>query len=223
MDNVFQPFGFGQSIPSQPPWPSLTDRAGSHPLYPPHGFYQQHQHPSAHPSPVPTPGPSNPAQDIQPDPFLSAIDDPQPAIDPPPQHDDQPMDEEPLYVNAKQYYRILKRRLARARLEEVHRLSKQRKVGRLGRLPVPYAYPRPSLTCTNRAISMRCVVHADPAVDSSRLARSPPRKASRWSPPALATRSHLSRWTMTPTRTSRRRTSRRTWTRASDRTRPSLT
>ncbi|KAL1687559.1 CCAAT-binding transcription factor (CBF-B/NF-YA) subunit B-domain-containing protein [Schizophyllum commune] len=36
-------------------------------------------------------------------------------------------DEEPLYVNAKQYFRILKRRVARARLEEVHRLSKQRK------------------------------------------------------------------------------------------------
>lgn len=42
--------------------------------------------------------------------------------------DDPPIDEEPLYVNAKQYYRILKRRVARARLEEVHRLSRQRKV-----------------------------------------------------------------------------------------------
>ncbi|PFH45517.1 hypothetical protein AMATHDRAFT_78008 [Amanita thiersii Skay4041] len=40
---------------------------------------------------------------------------------------DHPIDEEPLYVNAKQYYRILKRRVARARLEEVHRLSRQRK------------------------------------------------------------------------------------------------
>ncbi|KAG8903623.1 Transcriptional activator [Tulasnella sp. 403] len=37
------------------------------------------------------------------------------------------MDEEPLYVNAKQYHRILKRRIARQRLEEVHRLSRQRK------------------------------------------------------------------------------------------------
>ncbi|KAF8322259.1 hypothetical protein DL93DRAFT_2072158 [Clavulina sp. PMI_390] len=36
-------------------------------------------------------------------------------------------DEEPLYVNAKQYHRILKRRAARARLEELHRLSKERK------------------------------------------------------------------------------------------------
>ena len=38
------------------------------------------------------------------------------------------VDEEPLYVNAKQYHRILKRRAARARLEELHRLSKERKV-----------------------------------------------------------------------------------------------
>jgi nuclear transcription factor Y alpha len=42
--------------------------------------------------------------------------------------EDAPMDEEPLYVNAKQYYRILKRRVARARFDELHRLSKQRKV-----------------------------------------------------------------------------------------------
>ena len=39
------------------------------------------------------------------------------------------IDEEPLYVNAKQYFRILKRRVARTRLEELHRLSRQRKVG----------------------------------------------------------------------------------------------
>lgn len=45
-----------------------------------------------------------------------------------PAQEQPPMDEEPLYVNAKQYYRILKRRVARARLEELHRLSKQRKV-----------------------------------------------------------------------------------------------
>ncbi|KAK0461425.1 CCAAT-binding transcription factor (CBF-B/NF-YA) subunit B-domain-containing protein [Desarmillaria tabescens] len=37
------------------------------------------------------------------------------------------VDDEPLYVNAKQYFRILKRRVARARLDEVHRLSRQRK------------------------------------------------------------------------------------------------
>ena len=37
-------------------------------------------------------------------------------------------DEEPLYVNAKQYHRIMHRRAARARLEEVHRLARERKV-----------------------------------------------------------------------------------------------
>ncbi|KAG7090822.1 hypothetical protein E1B28_009905 [Marasmius oreades] len=42
-------------------------------------------------------------------------------------HDVQHNDDEPLYVNAKQYFRILKRRVARARLEELHRLSRQRK------------------------------------------------------------------------------------------------
>ena len=39
-------------------------------------------------------------------------------------------DIEPLYVNAKQYHRILKRRIARERLKELHRLSTSRKVSR---------------------------------------------------------------------------------------------
>ncbi|GAA5814900.1 hypothetical protein MFLAVUS_008403 [Mucor flavus] len=41
------------------------------------------------------------------------------------QQPEQP--EEPLYVNAKQYHRILKRRAARARLEELNRVAKARK------------------------------------------------------------------------------------------------
>jgi hypothetical protein len=46
----------------------------------------------------------------------------------PPQSMVPEMDEEPLYVNAKQYHRILKRRVARARLAEMQKLSTQRKV-----------------------------------------------------------------------------------------------
>ena len=39
------------------------------------------------------------------------------------------MDEEPLYVNAKQYHRILKRRAVRAKLEAQNKIPKARKVG----------------------------------------------------------------------------------------------
>ncbi|OAD80554.1 subunit B of CCAAT-binding transcription factor [Phycomyces blakesleeanus NRRL 1555(-)] len=35
--------------------------------------------------------------------------------------------DEPLYVNAKQYHRILKRRIARARLEELNKIARARK------------------------------------------------------------------------------------------------
>ena len=53
------------------------------------------------------------------------------------------MDDEPLYVNARQYHRILKRRVARAREAELRRLS-QRKVCPPPRPHVPFpplSYP----------------------------------------------------------------------------------
>ncbi|KAG0747345.1 hypothetical protein G6F57_004013 [Rhizopus arrhizus] len=47
---------------------------------------------------------------------------------PPPPPQPQPVvEEEPLYVNAKQYHRILKRRAARLKLEEMHKLERTRK------------------------------------------------------------------------------------------------
>ena len=111
-------------------------------------FFPQQQHPPSHlynfyqrnPSAVPSPSPSPsvpPAPPPHPDAAPTPAPAPATAPDPPsaaitahrrPSTDDGPIDDEPLYVNAKQYYRILKRRVARARLEEVHRLSRQRKV-----------------------------------------------------------------------------------------------
>ena len=65
-----------------------------------------------------------------------------------------PIDDEPLYVNAKQYLRILKRRVARARLEEVHRLSAQRKVSWNTLLTYRLTFRSP--ICTNLVINTRC-------------------------------------------------------------------
>lgn len=43
----------------------------------------------------------------------------------------EPAEEEPLYVNAKQYARILKRRAARAKLEAEGRIPRERRVNLL--------------------------------------------------------------------------------------------
>ncbi|KIK92177.1 hypothetical protein PAXRUDRAFT_147875, partial [Paxillus rubicundulus Ve08.2h10] len=83
----------------------------------------------------PSPGPSSPSHTTHRNSPFQHIHHqsvvPSPDVDSPNNNDtvldDSNVDEEPLYVNAKQYFRILKRRVARARLEEVHRLSRQRK------------------------------------------------------------------------------------------------
>lgn len=70
------------------------------------------------------------------------------------QEQEQALDEEPLYVNAKQYHRILKRRAARARLEELGRLSRQRKVRSLILKSHLFIYLSiSSHTCTSPGIS----------------------------------------------------------------------
>jgi hypothetical protein len=79
--------------------------------------------------------------------------------------------EEPLYVNAKQYHRILKRRAARQRLEELNRLARSRKV-RDQVWPFDGGMLMPSPTCMNPDIDMRVVGRGARAGVSSRRTRS---------------------------------------------------
>lgn len=85
-------------------------------MYRPNPPQQQQQQPPASFSQLPPPPPPPPQQQQY---AQGSIDQQQP---PPASGGD-----EPLYVNAKQYHRILKRRAARARLEELHRVAKARK------------------------------------------------------------------------------------------------
>ncbi|SGY44084.1 BQ5605_C001g00113 [Microbotryum silenes-dioicae] len=87
-----------------------------------HDFYQTA---TRAPEPAPTPnhedsngdaGTSIPADDNRSEAPLESRDG-----------EEEEQADEPLYVNAKQYHRIIKRRAARARLEEMGRLSRQRK------------------------------------------------------------------------------------------------
>ena len=100
------------SLSDHPPAGEQPPSSSSYDYYP-----QDHQH--QHQPPTHHHLDNSQSTTVSPDPTARSIDQ---------ISQENNLDEEPLYVNAKQYYRILKRRVARARLEEVHRLSKQRKV-----------------------------------------------------------------------------------------------
>ncbi|CAE6346110.1 unnamed protein product [Rhizoctonia solani] len=93
-------------------------------------YQQQDQYPPQQEYVAPPgPPPAAAGTTFQPEPPSASAAESVTSTSPTAEQEDDPeaLDEEPLYVNAKQYHRILKRRSARARLEEVHRLSKERK------------------------------------------------------------------------------------------------
>ncbi|EFR02252.1 transcriptional activator hap2 [Nannizzia gypsea CBS 118893] len=103
--------GSPHSMPRQPP-PHPQQQQQPQPQHPQHPQQQHPQAQAAHPPPPPPP--QQQPQQPQPSPELA-----------PP---GPPAEESPLYVNAKQFHRILKRRVARQKLEEQLRLtSKGRK------------------------------------------------------------------------------------------------
>jgi len=122
----------------QPSYPRTHLPFPQHQRYLSDGQVHPHAHVQRRPYPIPqsasdsrddTPGPSQTSAEDDADDYPNGT-----AAD---ADSNVSMDEEPLYVNAKQYNRILKRRVARARLEELHRLSRQRKV-RPAHISVPY-------------------------------------------------------------------------------------
>ena len=76
----------------------------------------------------------------------------------------QNSEDEPLYVNAKQYHRILKRRAARAKIEEGNKGNKAKKV--LCSLMTFFFNTNDSLTFMNLVINMQCDVLVVLEVDS---------------------------------------------------------
>ncbi|KAF9430153.1 Transcriptional activator [Podila epigama] len=108
--------GYQQPFGSLPPGMMPQSPTGSSP----NSAHSRAHHDQDRQQPPPSQQPSHPqfAPELPQPPAMSGDGSGAPASQP---------DEEPLYVNAKQYHRILKRRAARAKLEELNRMAKIRK------------------------------------------------------------------------------------------------